>query len=75
MGHHLEVEGIISKLETVYRIVASLDVLMQPFYKISQNENEKIPAYTTRIEEALNQIRLKHPQRLDSAAIGGHLRE
>ena len=47
------VEGIISKLKTVYGIIASFDVLMQTFYKISQDWNEKIPAYTTRIEGGL----------------------
>ena len=47
MGSQVEVEGIISKLETVYGIAAMFDVLMQSFYKISQDCNEKIPAYVT----------------------------
>ena len=72
MGSEVEVEGIISKFETVYGIVASFDVLMQSFYKI---RNEKIPVHTTRIEGALSQIRLKYPDRLDSAAVEGYLRE
>ena len=59
----------------MYEIVASFDVLMQSFCKTSQDCNEKIPAYTTRIEGALNQIRLKYPDRFDSAAVKGHLRE
>ena len=46
-------EETVSKLETVYGIVASFDVLIQYFHKISQDPNEKIPAYTTRIEGAL----------------------
>ena len=50
MRPKVELEGIISKLETMYGIVASFNVLMQRFYKISQDQNEKIPAYTTRIE-------------------------
>ena len=62
-------------LETGYGIVESFNVLMQSFYNTSQDWNEKISAYTTRIEEALNQIRLKYPERLDNAAIEGHLRE
>ena len=32
-----QIEGIISKLKTVYRIVASFDVLVQSFYKIRQD--------------------------------------
>ena len=75
MGPQVEVKGIISKLETVHGIVASFDMLMHAFYKISQDWNEKVLAYTTRIEGVLNQIRLKNADRLDKVAMGGHLRE
>ena len=33
-----------------------------------------LKAYTTRIEGAINKIRLKYLDRLDSAAVEGHLR-
>ena len=59
----------------MYGIVASVHVLLQSFYRINQDHNEKIPAYSTRTEGALNQIRLKYPDRLDRAALEGHLRE
>ena len=75
MGPQVEVERNISKLETVYGIAASFSVLLQLFYKISQDQNKKISAYTTRIEGALYHITLKYPDRLESAAMEGHLRE
>ena len=59
----------------MYRIIATFNVLKMAFYKISQDCNEKIPAYATRIEGTLNEIRLKYQNRLDSAAVEGHLRE
>ena len=72
MRPQVEEEGIISKLEAVYRIVASFNVLIQSFYKISQYWNEKIPTYTTMIEETLGLIRLKYPDRIDMAAMEGN---
>ena len=74
MEPQVEAKGIILKLETLYVIVASLAVLMQSFYKISQDQIEKIPVYTIRIEETLNQIRLQYLDKLDRAGTEGHLR-
>ena len=72
MRSQVEVEGIIAKLETLHGIVASFDGLVQLFYKVTQDWDEKIPACTTRIEETLNKIRLKSPDRLDTAVVEGH---
>ena len=63
------------KLDVVYESVVSFDVLTQSFYKISQERSEKIPAYMTHIEGALNQIRLKYPDALSEIVMEGHLRE
>ena len=59
----------------MYGTVASFSVLVQSFYKICQDQNEKISTYTTMIEGALNQIRLKYQNRLHSEAIEGVFRE
>ena len=48
-----DIEGIISKLKTVCGIVASFNVLMQLFHKISQDLNKNIPGYITKIERSL----------------------
>ena len=56
MQPEVEVEGIISNLETVYGIAASFNVLMQSFYKINQVQSGKIRAF--------NQIRLKYSDQI-----------
>ena len=66
---------MISKSKTLYGIIALFDVLMQSFYRIMHVHNEKISSYTTRIEGAFNEIRLKYPDRLDREAMEGNLRE
>ena len=40
-------------------MVASFDVLMQNFYRVTQGNHKKVPLFATRLEGTLNQIRLK----------------
>ena len=35
------------------------DILMQNFYKVTQGNHEKVPSFSTRLEETLYQIRLQ----------------
>ena len=44
------------KLEMVYGIIRSLDVLIQNFYWLVQEKSEKVQVFTTQLEEALSQI-------------------
>ena len=55
MGPTASVSNILEKLSVIFGTVASFDVLMQNFYKISQG-NEKVPSFATRLEGTLNQI-------------------
>ena len=55
MGPTASVSDILEKLSIIFGTVASFDVLMQNFYKISQG-NEKVPSFATRLEGTLNQI-------------------
>ena len=48
---------------------------MQSFYKIGQDQNEKVPTFTSRIKGALSQITLKYLDRLGKTTMVGHLRE
>ena len=75
LGLQVKVNDILGKLDMVYEALASFDILMKSFYKISQEKSEKIPAYATHIEGALNQLRLKYPDRLSDIVMEGHLRE
>ena len=64
MGPTAGVSKILEKLLVIFGTVASFDVLMQNFYKISQGGNEKVPSFVTRLEGTLNQIRIKCPSRI-----------
>ena len=63
MGPTASVSEILEKLSVIFGTVASFDVLMQIFYKISQG-NEKVPSFVTRLEGTLNQITIKCPGRI-----------
>ena len=55
MGPTASIREILQKLMVIFGTVASFDVLMQNFYKVTQS-NEKVPSFTTRLEDTLNQI-------------------
>ena len=55
MGPTAGVSDILEKLSVIFGTVASFDVLMQNFYKISQG-NEKVPSFAMWLEGTLNQI-------------------
>ena len=59
MGPTASVSDILQKLTVIFGTVASFDVLMQNFYKVSQGNHEKVPSFPTRLQGTLNQIRLK----------------
>ena len=75
MGPTASVSEILEKLLVIFSTVASFDVLMQNFYKISQGGNEKVPSFATRLEGTLNQIRIKCPSRIASHEVPGHLKD
>ena len=55
MGPTAGVSDIFEKLSVIFGTVASFNVLMQNFYKISQG-NEKVPSFAMQLEGTLNQI-------------------
>ena len=61
MGPTASVSDILQKLMVIFGKVASFDVLMQIFYKVTQGNHKKVPSFTTRLKGTLNQIRLKCP--------------
>ena len=50
MGPTASVSNILDKLLVIFRMVASFDVLMQNFYKITQGNNKKVSSFATRLE-------------------------
>ena len=61
MGPTASVREIHQKLTVIFGMVASFDVLMQNFYKVTHGNHEKVPSFATRLEGTLNQIWLKCP--------------
>ena len=74
MGPTASVSEILEKLSVIFGTVASFDILMQNFYKISQG-NEKVPSFVTRLEGTLNQIRIKCPGRIADHEVSSHLKD
>ena len=74
MGPTAGVSNILEKLSVIFGTVASFDVLMQNFYKISQG-NEKVPSFATQLEGTLNQIQIKCPGRIADHEVPSHLKD
>ena len=53
MGPSASVGEIIQKLMVIFGMVASFDVLMQNFFKVTQSNNEKVSSFATRLEGTL----------------------
>ena len=75
MGPTASVSDILEKLSVIFGTVASFDVLMQNFNKITQGNNEKVPLFAMRLEGTLNQIRLKCPRQITDCEVPWHLKE
>ena len=55
--------------------MASFNVLMQNFYKVTQGNHKKVPSFATRLEGTLNQIQLKCPGRIGDCEVACHLKD
>ena len=75
MGPTAGVSKILEKLSVIFGMVASFDVLMQNFYKITQGGNEKVPSFVTRLEGTLNQIRIRCPRWIANHEVPWHLKD
>ena len=75
MGPTAGVSDILQKLMVIFGTVASFNVLMQNFYKVTQGNHEKVPSFTTRLEGTLNQIQLKCPRWIANHKVPWHLKD
>ena len=75
MGPTASITKILQKLMIIFGTVASIDVLMQNFYKVTQGNHEKVPSFATRLEGTLNQIWLKCPRRIADHEVACHLKD
>ena len=70
---HSTVDEVLEKLNSVYGNVAPFDVLMQGFYHLQQDKNERMAAFTTWLEGTLSDIMNKHPCCVTGHEAKGHL--
>ena len=75
MGPSAGVSEILEKLLVIFGTVTSFNMLMQNFYKVMQEDNEKVPSFMTRLEGTLNQIRIRCPRRIADHEVPWHLKE
>ena len=55
--------------------MASLNVLIWNFYKVTQSNHEKVPSFAMRLEGTFNQIRLHCPGRIMDCEVQQHLKD
>ena len=75
MGPTMSIDHILQKLSVIFDTVASSDILMQNFYKVTQGNNKKVPSFAMRLEGTLNQIQLQCPRRMMDLEAQKHLRD
>ena len=75
MGPTTSVTEILQKLTVIFGTVASFDVLMQNFCKVTQGNHKKVPSFATRLEGTLNQIWLKCSGRIADHEVACHLKD
>ena len=75
MGPTASVSDILQKLMVILGTVALFDVLMQNFYKVTQENHKKVPSFGTRLEGTLNQIQLKCPRWIANHKVSWHLKD
>ena len=66
------VAHILQNLSIIFGMVASFDVLMQTFYKVTQGNNEKVPSFMMQLEGTLNGIQLQCPRRMTDLDVQQH---
>ena len=75
MGPTASMAHILQKLTVILGTVVSFNILVQNFYKITQNNNEKVQSFATRLEGTLNQIQLQCPRRIMDQEMQQHLKD
>ena len=68
-------DNIIEKFEWLYGSAESFDTLMQEFYRIVQEKNEKVQTFVLHLERALKAIKQQHPYAMTKEEGVKHLKD
>ena len=69
------IDHIFWKLSVIFGMVASFDILMQNFYKVTQGSNKKVSSSATKLAGTLNQIQLQCLSRMMDMETQQHLKD
>ena len=75
LGPAPSIDAILDKLDSLYGLVSNFDVLMHGFYRESQGKSKSIACYIARLEGKLNEIQVKHPNRVSEVETAGYIRD
>ena len=75
MGPTASTDYILHKLTVIFCTVASFDVLMQNFCKVTHSNHEKVPSFAVGLEGTLNQIQLQCPGKITDWEVQEHPKE
>ena len=61
-------------LDSLYGLVPTFDVMMQGFYRESQERSKSVACHVARLEGKLNKIQVKHLNRVSEVETDGYIR-
>ena len=68
------VNAILDKIDYLYGLVSTFDVMMQGFYREYKGRSKSIAQCIARLEGKLNEIQVKHLNRVSEAETAGYIR-
>ena len=75
MGPTTSMTHILQKLAVIFGTAWSFDLLMQNFFKVTQDNHEKVPSFAMKLEGTHNQISLQCPGRMMDLEVQQHLKD
>ena len=75
IGPTTSMAHILQQLTIIFGTLASFDMLMQNFHKVTQSNHEKVSFFAMRLEGTLNQMRLQCPERITDWEVQQHIKD
>ena len=69
------IDVILDKIDSLHGLVSTFDVIMQGFYRESQGSGETIAHYIASLDCKLDEIHVKHLNRVSEAEAAGYIRD
>ena len=69
------VKAILDKLDSLYSLVSTFGIMMQGFYRKSQERSKYVDHYVARLDGKLNEIHVKHPNRVSEVETARYIQD